>query len=137
MDGEEKRSFEQVIRKQKGEVDLLGVLQEVEERYGQISKEALSYISDKLDVPLSTLYHLVTFYPCFHLKPAEKVAKICVGTTCHLKGGESFYQQLKGMAGYRVEKARCLGCCNSAPAIELNGELMSGDTGKERIKEAK
>ena len=137
MDAEEKRGLEQIIRKQKGTVDLLGVLQEVEGRYGQVSKKILSYISEKLDVPLSTLYHLVTFYRCFHLQSAEKVARVCVGTTCHLKGGDALYQQVKGIAGYRVETARCLGCCNTSPAIELDGELMSGEAGKERIKEAR
>jgi len=137
MDGEEKRGLDQIIRKQKGEIDLVGVLQEVESKYGQISKEVLSYVGDKLDVPLSTLYHLVTFYRCFHLTPGEKVAKVCVGTTCHLKGGDALFEQVKATAGYRVEKARCLGCCNTAPAMEIDGELISGDAGKERMKEAK
>ena len=136
MDAEEKRTLEQILKKQKGQIDLLGVLQEVEGRYGQIPREALAYISEKLDAPLSTLYHLVTFYRCFHLEPAEKVARVCVGTTCHLKGGEALYQQVRGMTGYRIEKARCLGCCNTAPAIELDGELMSGDAGREKMKEA-
>ena len=136
MDAEEKRTLELIIKKQKGKADLLGILQEVEGRYGQIPREALSYISEKLEVPLSTLYHLITFYRCFHLEPAKKVARICVGTTCHVKGGEALYQQAKGMSGYRVEKARCLGCCNTAPAMELDGEVMSGDAGKGRMKEA-
>ena len=137
MDAEEKRTLEQIIKKQKDQIDLIGILQEVEGRYGHIPREALSYISEKLDAPLSTLYHLVTFYRCFHLEPAEKVARVCDGTTCHLKGGEVLYQQVRGVPGYRVEKSRCLGCCNTAPAIELDGELMSGDTGREKMKEAR
>jgi NADH-quinone oxidoreductase subunit E len=137
MDAEEKRVLDQILKKQKGNIDLLGVLQEVEWKSGQISREALSYISDRLDVPLSTLYHLVTFYRCFHLQPAERVLKVCVGTTCHLKGGEALYQQIKGIPGYRIEKARCLGCCNTAPAIELDSELMSGEAGRERMKEVR
>jgi NADH:ubiquinone oxidoreductase subunit E len=137
MDAEEKRTLELIIKKQKGKADLLGILHEVEGRYGYIPRASLFYLSEKLDVPLSTLYHLITFYRCFHLEHAEKVARICLGTTCHVKGAEVLYQEARGMSGYRVEKARCLGCCNTAPAIEIDGELMIGDAGKGRMKEGK
>lgn len=136
MEAEEKRILDQIIKKFKVPLDLLGILQEIETRYGMVPREVLSYLSEKLDVPKATLYQLITFYPCFHLEPAKKIVKVCVGTTCHLKGGEELYQEAKRIAGYRVEKARCLGCCNTAPVIEVDGELLSGDTGRERIREA-
>ena len=107
----------------KGPGSLIPVLQRSQEAFGYLSPETLRSISKELNMPLSDLYGVVTFYSQFRLKPSGKyIIKVCHGTACHVGGSESISEalenELKIMPGdttsdgkFTLEQVACLGCC--------------------------
>ena len=118
----------------KGPGSLIPVLQRSQEAFGYLSPETLRGISKELNIPLSDLYGVVTFYSQFRLKPSGKyIIKVCHGTACHVGGSESISEalenELKVMPGdttsdgkFTLEQVACLGCCSLAPCIMINNE---------------
>lgn len=111
----------------------LAVLQEVQQEFSYLPREALEVVAERLSMPLSEVYHLATFYRTFSLLPKGKYCiRVCLGTACHVHGGplilEQFERLLKIKAGettpdgnYSLEATSCLGACAQAPVV------MSGD----------
>ncbi|OGW28783.1 MAG: hypothetical protein A2X56_02160 [Nitrospirae bacterium GWC2_57_13] len=121
-------------RREKGNLILL--LQRIQETYGFISRENVQWFSDRLDVPASRFFGVITFYPKFRMKPSGKnTLTVCCGAACHIKGaqqllyashealglakGEDTTEDLK----FTVEKATCIGACNIAPVVILNKQV--------------
>jgi len=122
---------------------LLGILSEIQERERYIPKDALVLLSQKLDVSLSQLYGLVTFYSFFTLRPVgEHVITVCMGTACHVKGADAVLEalgrhlQIDTAAAqdgkfsvttednrFTVSIARCFGACSMAPVLAVDGTL--------------
>jgi NADH:ubiquinone oxidoreductase subunit E len=122
---------------------LLGILGQIQDTDGYISKEALVMLADKLDVRLSQLYSLATFYSYFSLTPVgEHVITVCMGTACHVKGAPDILKALEGMLKiksdtpedgkfsvttedkkFTLEIARCFGACSMAPVLRIDGNL--------------
>ena len=72
-----------------GNSSLISILQAVQDRYNYLPEEILTVLSRKLEVPLSRLFSLATFYRSFSLTPRGKnLIKVCLGTACHVKSGE-------------------------------------------------
>ncbi|PWR76325.1 NAD(P)H-dependent oxidoreductase subunit E [Methanospirillum stamsii] len=120
----------------------LGILREIQIREKHIPMDTLKLLSGKIDVPLSRLYALVTFYSFFSLKPVgEHLITVCMGTPCHVKGAEKILESLEEHLGisedtqdgkylqttpdnkFTVEIARCFGACSMAPVLRVDGEL--------------
>ena len=111
---------------------LIAVLQDIQKEYHYLPGEALKETSRALDVPLSKVFSVSTFYNAFSLHPrGEKVIRICVGTTCHIRGAKVIQQQLedrlKIKAGqtttdlkYTLEVVNCVGACAMAPVVIVN-----------------
>ena len=111
---------------------LIGLLQDVSESYGYLPEKVLEEISEKLNVPLSHLYSLATFYTSFRLEPmGEHHCSICVGTACHVKGApgvvETIERELQINAGettkdgkFTVETVNCLGACALGPLVVID-----------------
>ena len=111
---------------------LIGLLQDVSESYGYLPEKVLEEISEKLNVPLSHLYSLATFYTSFRLEPmGEHHCSICVGTACHVRGApgvvETIERQLQIKAGettkdgkFTVETVNCLGACALGPLVVID-----------------
>jgi NADH-quinone oxidoreductase subunit E len=122
---------------------LLGILGEIQDADGYIQKEALVMLAEKLDVHLSQLYSLATFYSYFSLKPVgEHVITVCMGTACHVKGAPEILKALEEMLKigsdtsedgkfsittedkkFTLEIARCFGACSMAPVLRVDGNL--------------
>jgi NADH-quinone oxidoreductase subunit E len=122
---------------------LLGILGEVQNQEGYIPRETLEMLSVKLEVPLSQLYGLATFYSFFSLTPVgDHVITVCMGTACHVKGAVKILETLEEMLGIRsdvtedgkfsittedrkftLEIARCFGACSMAPVLRVDGNL--------------
>jgi NADH:ubiquinone oxidoreductase subunit E len=112
----------------------LAVLQEIQEEYNYLPREALEQVSERLDIPLSEVYHIATFYPHFTLRPrGEFCVRVCMGTACHVNGAprilEACERELGVKAGgstedgaFSLEATGCMGACAQAPLMMVNDE---------------
>lgn len=107
-------------------------LQDAQNTQGYLSKTTLQSISKNLNLPLSKVYGIASFYHQFRLQPVgEYVIYICKGTACHTEGKETIVQYLRELLGlkdgetttedgiFTIEYARCFGCCSLAPVIMI------------------
>lgn len=120
--------------------NLISVLQEIQELYGYISEEAVLILSEELHHPESKIYGVATFYTQFKFtKPGDHLIKVCLGTACHVKGGESLLtaleNELKVHPGettkdgkFTLERVACMGCCALAPVVVIDDEVHSNMT---------
>lgn len=119
---------------------LLSILQDIQEEYNYLPKEALINVSKILDIPLIDVIGVATFYSSFSLKPRGKhIITTCLGTACHVKGGpkilNEFERKLNISAGsttadkqFTLETVACLGCCAIGPVVEVDGNYYSQTT---------
>lgn len=114
---------------------LIEVLHKVQDHYGYIPKEAINIIGDKLNIPYSKIYGVVTFYSRFSLVPKGKYAiSVCNGTACYVKGAENIIHTLSdrleiGLGettddlNFSINETRCLGACAQAPIVAVNDKI--------------
>lgn len=119
---------------------LIPLLQKVQSDQGYISKEAVGAVSDELGISPSVVYGVATFYSEFKLfKPGRHHIKVCLGTSCYLRGGKALLDGLSrrlnirpGMTtddgSFSLETVACLGCCSRSPAISVDGVIYAGTT---------
>lgn len=113
---------------------LIPVLQKAQEIYGYLPAEVLKEISRKLQIPVSKIYGVVTFYAQFHLKPrGRNIIRVCLGTACHVRGGAKISAAVTSAIGikdgettedlrYTFESVACLGACGLAPVMMVNDD---------------
>ncbi|MCX8044111.1 MAG: NAD(P)H-dependent oxidoreductase subunit E [Desulfobacterota bacterium] len=124
-----------------GDENLIAILHDVQAQYGYLPREALILISQKKNIFLSKLYRLATTYKAFTLdKPKKNVVTICTGSGCHVCGGSELLKKVEAAvsgdgADVTLEKVRCLGCCDLAPAVMINGQLYSGEEARAKLAE--
>lgn len=125
---------------------LIPILQEVQEKLGYLSRESLIQIGEHLNLPVSKIYGVATFYNQFRFQPKGKFhIMICRGTACHVKGSKTIleileeYLQIK--AGntdhkglFSLEVVACIGACGLAPVISINGDFFGHITKEGLIK---
>jgi NADH:ubiquinone oxidoreductase subunit E len=144
MENEKLSGLVEKYRNEGGTV--IGLLQDMHEALGYLPEEALREASDAIDVPLSTLYGLVTFYSTFRLEPMGKHhICACVGTACHVKGApfvvETIERELSVKAGdttedgnFTLDTVNCLGACALAPLVVVDDEYFGKMDQKKVIK---
>lgn len=113
---------------------LIPVLQKAQDIYGYLPKEVLKEISRNLQIPVSKIFGVVTFYAQFHLKPrGRNIIRVCLGTACHVRGGAKISEAVTKAIGikdgettedlrYTFESVACLGACGLAPVMMVNDE---------------
>lgn len=113
---------------------LIPVLQEAQHTYGYLSKEVVECIAKKMDIPVSQVYGVITFYSQFHLNPrGENIIRVCQGTACHVRGGKAILKALEDQlhigAGqttpdlkFTLETVACIGACGLAPVMMINDD---------------
>lgn len=116
---------------------LIGMLQDIQQLENYLPPETLMYVSEKLEVPLSRIYHIATFYKSFSLEPRGRhIIKVCLGTACHLNGAVQNLEQIERTLHIRegqttddmmfsLESVNCLGACALAP-VTMVGEDYYG-----------
>jgi bidirectional [NiFe] hydrogenase diaphorase subunit len=119
---------------------LLEVLNTAQETFGYLTEDLLIYISSHLNVPMSQIYGVATFYHLFTFEPlGEHNCVVCTGTACHVKGSAIIVEQLAKDLNIEpggttadglmsLTTARCLGSCGLAPVIVLDGQVMGKET---------
>ncbi|MEI6126102.1 MAG: NAD(P)H-dependent oxidoreductase subunit E [Pseudomonadota bacterium] len=117
---------------------LMYILHDIQDEIGYLPVEALRAVSNKCAIQLSTIYNVVTFYKAFKLqKPGLHHVKLCGGTACHLKDTSGLGSAIETKASHSsevtLEKTLCLGCCDCAPAVEIEGKLYKGEEARAKI----
>ena len=114
---------------------LIEALHSVQEWFGYIDETAMRYVARSLNVPLSKVYGVATFYHYFTMRPPGKHAcVVCLGTACYIKGAQQLVDQVSErfqVAPGRTSDdgelslltARCLGSCGLAPAVVFDGQV--------------
>lgn len=116
--------------------NIINLLQRIQDTFGFISEENVFWFSEKLNIPASRFFGVITFYPKFRTKPVGKnTITICCGAACHIKGGDKILQKAREVLAlsegedttpdlhFTVEKATCIGACNIAPVVILNKQV--------------
>ncbi|MDH7487897.1 MAG: NAD(P)H-dependent oxidoreductase subunit E [Anaerolineae bacterium] len=133
-----------------GKGDLIPLLQKAQEAEGYVSEEAIYAIAEKLRIPASEVFGVLSFYAQFRLRPMGKHnVKICRGTACHVRGSplivtavESELQLGNGEDTtpdglFTVEKIACFGACSLAPVMVVGGRTygnLSPDKARRLIR---
>jgi len=125
---------------------LIMVLQDIQKEYRYLPSEAMQKTAEVLQLPLSKVYSVATFYNAFSLIPrGEKVIRVCVGTACHIRGSkqiqEQFEHYLKIKPGqttpdmkHSLEVVGCVGACAMAPVVMVNDKYY-GNIKANRVKQ--
>ncbi len=116
-----------------GASSLLAMLEEVQDRYRYLPRDALILISERLDIPLSQVYSVATFYNAFSLKPQGRHRfQVCTGTACHVRGALQVLDRMETQLGiqagetssdqeYTLETVNCVGACALGPVVVADG----------------
>jgi NADH-quinone oxidoreductase subunit E len=118
------------------ETNLIGALQEVQDRFGYLPSPALEAMSERSGIPLSRIYGVVTFYAQFYTEPRGRHTILCCrGTACHVKGAGRVLEAVERELGieegestpdlmFYLETVACLGTCFLAPVIMIDNEYF-------------
>ena len=114
---------------------LMPILQKAQTLFGYLPYEVMELISDEMDVPVSEIFGIATFYAQFSLRPTgDNVISVCTGTACYVKGAASVLDAVKKELNietgettedgkFTIRDTRCLGCCGLAPVMMINDDV--------------
>jgi NADH-quinone oxidoreductase subunit E len=127
--------IDQIIDEHQGEASsLIQVLLEIQSEHHWLPKEALKRVSGKLQVPLTRIQHIATFYKAFSLVPKGRhEIHVCMGTACHVRGAPRVLDTVKDLTGiepgetdldmeFSLDTVNCLGCCALGPVMVIDGK---------------
>ena len=136
-----KNEIKDILNKyQKEKDELISILNDIQEKYGYIPKQAQIEISEHLSIPMAEIYGVITFYSRFTLEPKGKYnISICLGTACFVKGSQKLLdrakERLKIEPGqvtqdgkFSIDDVRCVGACGLAPVFMVNDEVYGKAT---------
>jgi NADH:ubiquinone oxidoreductase subunit E len=115
--------------------DLIGILQAVQDRFGHIPPPALTAIAKHVRLSPGEVFGVLSIYPRFSLRPpARHVCEVCLGTACHVRGGESVAEEIGRAWGVspgqvtadgsvELKTVACLGCCAIGPVLRVDGRI--------------
>jgi len=115
---------------------IVAILQDIQEVHNYLPREELEKLSKEMDVPLSRILSVATFYKAFSLTPRGKYPiNFCLGTACHVRGGARIMDKIERELGiergettqdlqFSLEEVRCLGCCGLAPVMMVGKDVQ-------------
>lgn len=114
---------------------LIKVLHAAQNIYGYLPLSLQKVIAEGMNMPLSMISGVVSFYAFFSTTPkADNTIKVCMGTACYVRGGQKIMDRLQEILGikpgeltedrkFSIEVTRCLGACGLAPVIMINDDV--------------
>ncbi|MCF7919750.1 MAG: NAD(P)H-dependent oxidoreductase subunit E [Candidatus Cloacimonetes bacterium] len=140
--------LKKVIEEKKGlEKPLIEILRDAQEIFGYLPEEVQRFIAEELNMPLSEVYGVVTFYNFFSMKPRGKyVINVCTGTACYVKGAPRLLQMLSDelkieLGGttpdnqFTLTSVRCVGACSLAPVFVIGEDTFGRIENRDKLKE--
>lgn len=115
--------------------NVIPVLHKAQELFGYLPREVQEYVARGLDVPVSEVYGVVTFYSLFTMQPKGRhTISLCMGTACYVKGAQAILDALKEKlsvgpgqttedARFTLEVMRCMGACGLAPVLVVDEDI--------------
>ncbi len=138
LEYDEQTTMDGILGRHHGETgSLMAILKETSVAFNYLPENILAYTAQELNVPLSLLHRICTFYSGFSLTPkGRNIIRICLGTTCYVRGAKKLLTKLRKHLGvdvgqttpdmrYTLESVRCLGCCSLAPVITVGAETYA------------
>ena len=125
---------------------LVMILQDIQQEYNYLPAKSLKRVAARLEIPLSRVYNVATFYSSLSLTERGKyLIKVCDGTACHLRGFVNIRDEIKRQLGiekgqttadkkFTLEVVACLGACAIAPVAAVNSSYY-GDMTAEKVKQ--
>ncbi|MFO7712250.1 MAG: NADH-quinone oxidoreductase subunit NuoE [Dehalococcoidia bacterium] len=113
---------------------LIQLLLDIQKEFNWVPKEAIQQISETLDIPLSQIYRVASFYNSVSLRPRGKhIVNVCLGTACQVRDGPRVMDRVSDVLGieagettsdmkFTLERVNCLGCCALGPVMVVDGE---------------
>jgi len=117
--------------------NLIPILQKVQEADRFISEDAIGEISHHLGISENDIYSVASFYAQFRFhRPGDHTIKVCLGTACHVRGGERIAESVERELGikpgqttedfkFSMERVACFGCCALAPVMVVDDDVYS------------
>jgi len=124
---------------------LVSILQDLQAECNYLPREGLTRVSEGLDLPLSQVYSVATFFKAFSLKPRGRHSiAVCLGTACHVRGAVRILEEIERELGinrdettkdfkYTLETVNCVGACALGPIVIADGEY-SGQMKTDKVK---
>ena len=132
----QKEELDAVIEELRGEEGaLMPIMQRAQDIYGYLPLEVQRYIALGLDIPVSEVYGVATFYSQFLLNPkGEHPVSVCLGTACYVKGSGKLMERLETLLGvkngeitadcrFSLDATRCIGACGLAPVLTIGEDV--------------
>jgi NADH-quinone oxidoreductase E subunit len=113
----------------------LAVLEDIQAEYKYLPRSALEETAERLNMPLSEVYQIATFFKAFSLTPkGDNIIKVCLGTSCHVGGGPRILDAVEKKIGikagnttpdnkFSLEAVRCVGACAQGPVMLVNDQV--------------
>ena len=123
---------------------LISILQDVQAEYNYLPKDTLTEVSLGLDVPLSRVYSVATFFKSLSLKPRGRhLIKVCLGTACHVRGAVKILEKIERELGinagettkdlkFSLETVNCVGACALGPIVVI-GDEYAGEMRTDKV----
>ena len=130
-----------VIRRDK----LVNILKQIQRKHGYLPEDEVRKLSKKIDIPVTQIYSTATFYSLLNTEQkGKKIIRICNSPSCYLNGSLNVLKEAKKLlkigvgettknGKFSLEPTSCIGCCDKAPAIMIDEELIT-DVTKEKLK---
>ena len=132
------RAVKKAVGSYKKDKDMLiQILLDLQGMFGWLPQEVLTEISEQLEVPITQVYQIASYYKAFSLMPRGRhIVRVCMGTACQVRGSPQLLTIISAMLDlkpyetsrdmrFTLETVNCLGCCAMGPVVVVDDEYHS------------